>query len=537
MQLRFLLSLILLASWGILSPMATYAEYMERPLLVGCLAGIERVDADLQHLSNLAGDEELLVKFQSLHKIATQFIEIETSLPISLGLYLHQSQVKAMPAVVVIIPLVEPEQFEKNLKEKLPGLKDTGTQQWQIDFPKLRVHLKLKGDHLILTQAVEVLSRINPTDVQTWTNLRPDDDLTVSLNLSGLSPVVREHMQQKIKKDLHKELEQKPEEPDVEYRLRMRLIQLIESSVISLIDETESVTASIKLHTEFSAQVEWKASQGSNLATSLKNLSLQNPPALATFPTEKPFQLHFAFHLPELLKEFLADFFSTAREQIRRELSPKLAKEDRGPVAGAFVAIRETISAGIVNGLIGFEQTNSEEMVLIAGLAVSRNDLLATSLRTILPYAQQSEDIQNVEMDVINEDNFAVHQLTGHHQREDDRRLYGPDASLYVGTNNNAFWLANGGPRTVPALQNWTRQKTPRQRSLAEFQFSLTPWLKLAEKHGQDAKKVRFARQAFPDESQDRLTARIAPAEQGLKAELFAEKGYIHLFALLLNEN
>lgn len=537
MRPRFILSLILVLSWGILSPRATYAEYMERPLLVGCLAGIERVEADLQHLSNLAGDEELLVKFQSLHKIATQFIEIDTSRPILLGLYLHQSQVKAMPAVVVIVPLEQPEQFEKNLKEKLPGLKDTGTQQWQIDFPKLKVHLKLMGDHLILTQAVEGLSRINPTDVQTWTNLRPDVDLAVSLHLSGLSPVVRERMQQKIKKDLHKELEQKPEEPDVEYRLRKRLIQLIESSVFSLIDETESVTASIKLHTEFAAQVDWKASQGSNLASSLKNLSLLNPPALATLATEKPFQLHLAFHLPESLKEFLADFFGAAREQIRRELSPKLAKEDRGPVAGAFEAISETISAGIVNGQVGFEQTDSEEMVLIAGLAVSRNELLAISLRTILPYAQQSEDIQNVEMDVINEDNLLFHKLTGHQQREDDRRLYGPDASLYVGTSDNAFWLANGGPQTVPALQNWTRQKTARQRSLAEFQFSLTPWLKLAEKNGQDAKKVRFARQAFPDESQDRLTARLVATDYGLKAEFSAEKGYILLFALLLNEN
>ncbi len=536
-RLEILGTVLALQLFGVVSAnsvLAADAAYLDHPLAVMAVAGLERVESDLVHLGDVSGNRKPAQQFQELQKKLGQFPGIDRERAIGGMVVMHRENLE-LPTFVVMLPVTNGEQFVTAFKKKLPVVQTIKKGSWKINIPNLPLYANLQNKYLLIAQRRNLHQHVTSQILSSLEEKTREDDVSVTLFQSGISEPLRNRIIQGFHTELNKEIDQKPKEDDVEYALRKELIELIRLSGTHLFTKMEELSATLRIESEIHLNAELKVEQGSDLSDVLATLPLTQKNVIGD-SDERPLKIQFSLHTPRPFQKFALSLLNQIREHVRRDVSPHLAEADRMPVTGAFEAIRQSIDNGTLDGLIEFQEIDNTRMVLIGGVRIQGDNLMATSLETILPYARDSEDIAEVEMSIVNEDHLKLHRLKGKNQREEDQRLYGESPSLFVGTGVNSLWLSAGAAETPELISELIRNQSGASESILKVDFTLDPWLRLGEKHQQDIKKVKRFRQAFPNDQNDQIHFEIKSSASGLKATLHAESGYVKLFGLAMEK-
>ncbi|MBT5021016.1 hypothetical protein OAF42_02985 [Planctomicrobium sp.] len=513
------------------------SEYMSRPLAVVASAGLERFEEDVVRLATVSEHEDLLNIYQKLKNNINKLPGVDKTRPFGAAIVLRRDILDS-PAGIAFLPVTDGTSLVKSLQQKLPVITDVSDGRWKVKLPKLQLHIHLQDDYLLISQNEELLSLVTEdflAEIQVQTKL---NDLYARVDFLGLSEPVRSSFVRKINNDMKKEEIRKPEESDDEFRLRSQLIELIKATFLHVVSDSQSLTAGIQIESEVAVNLHWKAKTDSVLATQLNHLELDPSKVSLQTNGDAPFQAQLGVKIPQELQAFLLEAFHLARKQIKDEIGPQLAEMDRGPLKGAFDALEKTVQRGDLIATIAFNESNQNNMILLAGLNIMESDLVKNFLETILPYVRDSEDIQEVELNFHQSKGLSLHRLQGRNQREEDRRLYGDSASLFVGVSSDRFWIALGDKQTPDLLEERVQRKgSPNAGQILAIEFSLDPWLVLAEKHQHDLKKIKMVRQAIPNAEDDRITFELKAVPDGLSASLNAQAGYFKLFGIALKED
>ncbi len=515
--------------------LAAESGYMEQPFVVAAIAGIERFEGDLQKLGEVSGDRKFITEFQLAQEKLGGLPGVDRQRPIGGLLVLHPEKLNE-PAVMVMLPVSDGEQLIESLQEKIPVFESVESGKWIVNLPKLKLTIHLRDEYLIVGTVEETFSLVTSEFLKTIGSATEKNDLFISIHRDGIPEKIQQLISRKFNAELEKDLQRKKLEGDDEYRLRSLLLKLVQQTGNEILSATEEVSAGIQITSDIQLNADWKVNSESELANILAKMPLETKRIADTSSEGYPLQVQVGLNLPQPVQRFAFEFFKTLKGHIKREIGPHLAEADRGPVAGAFDAIEQTIRQGKLDALVAFHDLGDGRMVLVGGLAVLGEELLATSLATILPYARESDDVIEVEMNVFESQNLKLHRLRGENEREEDKRLYGPNASFYIGTGSQSFWLAAGETETTNEVQKLEESEGRKSPPVLSVDFSFDPWLRLGEKNREDLKKIKQFRRAFPDNENDHVHFELKTDRTGVHAKLKADSGYFKLFGIALNE-
>lgn len=507
--------------------------FMERPFGVFALAGFDRLEEDLEQLGTSSGNQHLLQQFRSLQQKLGRLPGVDRQRAVG-GLFVLPREQLAVPSIILLVPVSNGEQFIADIKQKFRIVQTISKGKWRVNVPNFVLYVNLEGDYLAISQDRRSLALVNSGVIELINEQSKQSDLFAEIDLTFLSQPLRDRITEGIEIDLEQERIRKPDENDEAFALRSQLLELIHGTVQQFVAETKTIKANLEIKKSLELNVTLTPIAGTSFANQLALIGSQGRLSKTPSPVDLPLDLQISLNVPASVKSFMLNFFEAVQTHLRKEIGPKIAEADRGPVSGAFDAIEQTIDKGLLVGSFSFRETQPEEMTLLAGLSIRGENLLKRSLETILPYARESEEIAEVEMNAIQTKTSTLHRLLGKDQRPEDRRLYGPDASLYVGTGGEIFWLCLSATGTQTLFEDPQQHVRNEPDNLLRGEFSLDPWLRLAEKHKQDVEKIKRFRRAFPDEKYDRLEFQLSSTGAGLSARISAEEGYFRLLGIVL---
>ncbi len=520
---------------GYSARLAAETGYMEQPFAVAAIAGIERIEVDLWKLGELSGNHKPINEFHSLQENLERLPGVDRRRPIGGLLVLHRKKLNE-PALIVILPVSDGEQLIASLQKKIPVFESVESGKWKVNLPKLKLTIRLRDEHLIIGTVEETFSLVTSEVLKTINSTTEKNDIFISIRRDGIPEEIQQRIGQKFNAELEKDLQRKESEDDDEFRLRSLLLNLVQQTGNEIMSATEEISAGIQITSDIQLNADWRVNSESELASILAEMSLATKRIGDTPAEEHPLEVQIGLNLPQPVQSFAFEIFKILRGHIKREIGPHLAEADRGPVAGAFDAIEQTIRMGKLDALVAFHDLSDGRMVLVGGLAVLGEELLATSLATILPYARESDEVIEVEMNVFESHDLKLHRLRGENEREEDKRLYGPNASFYIGTGSHAFWLAAGEMETPNEVQKLEDNKGHKSPPVLSVDFSFDPWLRLGEKNREDLKKIKQLRRAFPNDENDHVNFELKTDRTGVHAKLKADSGFLKLLGIALNE-
>lgn len=513
----------------LLLPPATIADETQSttPFAMVVFAGLDRFAADLAMLSDLSGSSAAIDRFNALKTELGHIPGFDRTRPVG-GLLLFNREQPDQPFFLIALPVTDGQQLVQSLQIRFPILQTVAEHEWSVTLPDQTLLIHLQKEHLLIGQSRETFAAVTPELIQTFDQRSLQHDFSISIHRAGIPDAAIQEIANAFEKDLARELEPKPDEADALYRIRANLISFVQQLGRQLLSTTESIDVGLEVTTEIKVTANLAVQPDSKLSQIFAAAPLSKSSLPLPEKDDIPFQLRLGLHVPQPLQQIALELFKVLREVIRKEIGPKLAKEDRGPVGGAFDTIEQTVRHGVLDSVITFQETDKMQMVLVGGLSTLDTDRLTTSLETLLPYMRESEDIAEVNMEMVSNDQLRLHGLRGKHASENDKRLYGAVPTLYVGTGPDSFWLAVGGPQTPLLLKTWQEAPSaPVSPTILETTFSLDPWLRLAEKDVRDAAKLRKFRHAFPDGKDDQIHLKLTADSHGLHLTGVAEQGYL----------
>ena len=522
---------VLLAGFSslLLLPSASTAEETQSttPFAMVVFAGLDRLEADFAMLSELSGNSAPIDRLHALKAQLGDTPGFDQTRPVA-GLLLFNKTRPDQPFFLIALPVTDGQQLIESLQSRFPILQTVAEHEWSVTLPDQTLLIHLQKTHLLIGQTRETFAALTPELIQTLDQRAAQHDLSISIHRAGIPDAAIKQIVNAFEMDLERELEPKPDEADALYRIRANLISFLKQLGRQLLSTTESIDVGLNLTTEIKVTANLTVQPESKLSEIFAAAPLSKSSLPLPEMEDIPFQLRLGLHVPQPIQQIALEMFKVFREEIRKEIGPKLAKEDRGPVGGAFDTIEQTVRHGVLDCLIAFQETEKMQMVLVGALSTLGTDRLRTSLETLLPYLRESEDIAEVHMELVSNEQLRLHGLRGKQSSENDERLYGTIPTLYVGTGPDSFWLAAGGPQTPALLNSWQQAPSAAGSStILEATLSLDPWLRLAEKHERDTAKPREFRHAFPNGKVDQIHLELTADSHGLHLTGVAEQGYL----------
>lgn len=522
--------------------------------------GLDRLEEDVTRLDELAEGKRLRTIWLQFMRVVGELPGFNRSGPISLAiLFLPDSD--AAPEPVLVLPVEDAAQFIAGVTDRFSlSIFNTGPGEWE-QAGQVPIYLQAIEGYLLIGRQREHFSLLTPEHCRIWGERVVRDDFALVVSRSGIPVAQQERIWKQLQDQLFKKMnawkEGQAEQSSPQKKWEQKTLALLNRFFADLHQGWDFWDFRLRFDETIAFSVDFRAMPDSPLARQLQRLALEEEPPLPPLAVDVPLQIDTAGRVPEPVREFVMELFQEFRHHLTAELSPILTKADRAPAAGAFEAMEQTVRSGRFQSSAILRESSPKHMALIVSFRVESAPLLQTSLDTILPYATDSEDLQEVEMRAIQQYGLVMHRLRGKKLRRDDRILYGEDASMFVGTSADRLWLSVGGAGTTPRVleqvarftnpqapatsvpsETAVEDESPRSLPLMRFALSLPRWFPVLEaqavERGQPDPNLNSLRKAFADDPEGPLQAELNVSAAGLRFELHTSPGYLKFLALQL---
>ena len=510
-----------------LVPQFVTAEVVGEPVVVGTVAGIDRLQEIVDEVSAY-GEKPEVGRFVRDRLQMLPVVEfLERGQP--LGLLIFQRLAPVEPVLVGCLPVRDFPRLTRGLQNRFRLDEERPGEQWLLDLPKRAVLIRRIGNYAVFSDQRDVLEDVT-IEWERWLPSKGPFDLAIQVRMDGISEELIELVLAGFAEEITQNAAQETGGSERERRIHGLLSHLVWGAGDLLARDTRRVDLGFRVDSGFELSVRWAARPESRLADRFSRLPVRS----RTFAenSQAAVALHVALSLPEGMRELLAEAGLLLKEHLQTDFAPNLAPMDRHPAGAVFETLAASIEVGELNGFVEAVPATTDHMMLVAGLQVMKGEGLETSLRTILPYAEKSEDVGRIELDKLSGESVTVHRITPRKVRREDERLYGADSTFFVGTSPDAFWFAVGDSETSAAIEN--RLAMPRRTAspLVEAHWSLNEWIRLARRNGDDSDEIRLLESAFTEPDADDISLILHSIPDALELRIDWDSGYERLLGL-----
>ncbi len=524
-----------------------YANGAE-PIAVIASAGIDRLLDDIDYVFLAAGRPQIADFITGFAQNINNFEGLNREAPI--GLYLYPRDNTNDPeelAGVLFVPVTDVDRLVETLRisnqvflEKTddPEIIELHTPEQVFDLRVAHGHLFFNFESLPLTKYPDPVAIIGDNAERY--------DLYIDFRKDGLRPEFLERVAEQINQQIESDLTQKDDENDAEYAIRRQAAEVFRNVALELVKSGQHVVAGISLGTEHEGMsIDWELRLDSEswLIDSLQASVLTTSHFASQLAEPEPATFSMAWQLPENARRILLEAVDVGYQQALDNADDEGGRHVIEQLYKTVQATAETGKFDLFGQMVG---EPPQRLVFVGGLAIAGDDVLAETVAQVLPYAAQAPQVKELDMNVGQAGNVAIHRVVPTEMREQERRLYGDDAAFYFGVGDGAIWLAVGEDHALDVLTDViTNNEGVAANSEGEphFQFNihLSDWVVLADSlsDGSDDQRRFFeaAREAFAQPDDDLLQFDIRPSKDGLHVRLHLDEGYIRLFGIAVANN
>jgi|GEM_PF-5351946 len=428
------------------------------------------------------------------------------------------------PAVIVLIPVSDAGAFMRACQAWKPEqIQEISSGTWTVRLGGQELQAVARERELFLTNSTSLLER-SQSLVPILAEYQSTHDFFVELRSDGIPEAARLAWWDWGEKALARKKEHIRTTTDLLMPVHSALLDALEQIRQMLAEEPLRLTGGVTFSTGAVIELKLVAASGSALASQLNALALPAVDCWSLVQTAAG-ELDLALRVPAFLQPVFDSAFGVVETQMTLAVGPHLKKADQGPAAGAFDSIEKTIRKGELVASAVFLETTARQLIFSAAIQVADPQRIGESLRTVLPYAAKSEEIREVQLDQIDRDGLHVHRIQNREIRPSDARIYGNDASLYVGLAPETFLFAVGGEEVTPLLESGRSQRLEAP-PLMHFRWHARPWLECALPSGASESGSGW-QAAFPlEKPQDELAAQVLAARETLTLTVHLQAGY-----------
>jgi hypothetical protein len=584
----FIAMVATVVSWSV--PTSAQAQYLDEPVAILCIAGIDRLLEDVQAISLASGDPGLQQRVQQRLEQAGGLAGIDRGRPIALLAYAHRDD-RDRPGFAVAVPVADVAQLQQVLQSRLPvRLAQREGDRWVLERPGKTDPARMIDETLFICTDEALLPRLDAALLKEFDELADRYDVALRFRRAGVHGAEVDRLLEELQRLVERESERKPGEDHRELAVRRKLVGLFDQLVRSVVQETDRLELGATLAEGIEVTARWSVHPEGRLSHWLARLPLTEDaspigsgPSPEGGPTgetsEAAASLRIAVHLPPDVRESLDGLLSLIRGRVLSELEPRVNPETIESVSGLFDVVQRTVATGRIEGGARFVSSASGgHMLFLARLFIDQGRRLEESLETILPYAEKSADVTAVELNVVRDESLGLHlhRITPEQFRPREERLYGPGAAIYVGTDPTTFWFAAGGSEVPEAITHSVRQlrserpsadpardpetddptAAPHAPHLLEIRWSSHQWLRLIEQRSMPPpsaeqppdsrprrierqpeayRQAQLLRQAIPDDTDGEIRITLSSHSEGAQARISFESGYVRFLGLLLS--
>lgn len=517
----------------------------EEPIAVIASAGIDRLLEDIDYVFEAAERPQIASFIRGFAQNINNFEGLNRDAPIGMYLYPRENlpgEDPEEPAGVLFIPVTDVDRLVETLRiSNQVFLERTDDPEIiELHTPEETHDLRVAHDHLFFNfEALPLKTFPNPDDL--IGDNAEQYDLYIDLRKAGLRPEFIERIASQITSQVEADLDRKPSESDAEYAIRRRAAETFRDFAVEIVRSGEHLVAGISLgedHAGLAVNWELRLASGSWLIDALNASSLTASHFRSQLAEPEPATFSMSWQLPADAREMLLDGLAIGYQQALDN-----ADDDGGRhvIEQLYQTVQATAEAGkfdLFGQMIG---EPPQRLVFVGGLAIAGDDVLAETLAQVLPFAANAPQVRELEMNIGRAGEVAIHKVVPSEMRQQEQRLYGEDAAFYFGVGDGAIWLAVGEDHALDILTDVIESRdveSTREGSEPHLQFALhlSDWVVLADTLGNGNNDQRrffeAAREAFANPDDDLLEFSIRPSDNGLRAQLHLDEGYIRLFGI-----
>lgn len=402
-------------------------------------------------------------------------------------------------------------------------------------------------------------------DVASLAKLAPrladEYDIAAAVDITAISPLVRDVFLGMLRNQAQAELQRRDDEPLPQYIVRkangLSTLELIEN----VLRDGETLTLGLSMREESAntvVELNVDAAADSEFARYLTDLA-SHPSSYSSLVNDRePLTFSASWKMSPREQRLGREWISSLAHGMTDRLRPAAA--DAGGAAAEsgtpntdaeFVpdpavksvvdALNATVDAGDFDLLAQFRELGAGRFGLIGALQVVGGETLAGGMRELLVALQSRGAELDVTQDVAEHRGIAVHRIRGIEQRDEDRRIYGEDSALYVGSSSQTLWFAIGSSRILSELEaaidrlaDATGEPARRQAPI-QLVLQASPWLELSPRDDEDdtIRRRELSDEAFSSDN-DGLKLEVRPTESGARVRVELEAGFARFLTLLI---
>ncbi len=479
-----------------------------KPVAVVAVASLDRLLDDVDYVFGSAGEPQVADIVRGFLANLNDLQGLDRARPIGVYLYFRPLE-SSEPQPVLFFPVADIDDLVRSVRlGNALHLKKTDRDD--------RLTLVTEDGELPVGLH-EGYAFIDPVGKGRWLDARlprPADLIGASLETDDAVLIVRSEgvpqaLVQLAAAGVHeaslKESQQKPEESPQEHQLRRGVSNALFGIVKQFIQEAESLSVGMRLSSD-TRQAELQArlvtDRGKELEGLLSAVSATSSQFSGLTSEPAPFTLASNWQLTPGGQELLLQGLDLVREQVHNEIG-RADETIRQTADDVLDAIESSIAAGQFDGYLQIVGGPPDSFSLVGGVSAVDDQALAAGLERFLPFANESSDVAALEMNVGQPEGVAIHRVQPRKLRKQDQRLYGTEASFYVGAGHGAVWFALGEDVVLDALGDALDGVAGEGGSVPDADetslplltvaMHLTSWIGLAPTGG-DGENARLAR-------------------------------------------
>ena len=409
--------------------------------------------------------------------------------------------------------------------------------------------VRIMHDYAFIAQTQEQLDRefVDPAEFNQ--SLSNRYDLAVSANLKTIPQPVKELLVNLIRTSTQATMQQRDNEPEAGYRIRKAQAEGNLHTIEGVLLEGEEATIGAVLdqkNRKAFLELVIRAKPDTGFA---KELAGQARPSYfaAAIDHLVPLSISMSGEVNDYSKKSLGEFFKVGESETNRGLAklPVGTKSEEipqlEPIRGLFDSLKATVNGGHFDGFLQFFGDPTENFTIVGGVRLLEGNKFGVGLTDILNRLREDKSQFAVEMSAVSHQDVVFHRIKPNTLEKDSAATYGEDAAIYVGTDNNAVWVAFGGKDAVPKLRaamdkvEASKAHAPKTEGLAPFELvmNLNQWIKLQDSKGlRKGPLAEFTPKAFQQAGSDTLRVDVRPIENGFRLRFQVENGFLKLLAL-----
>lgn len=366
-------------------------------------------------------------------------------------------------------------------------------------------------------------------------------DLSGSLQLKNIPPLMRDFFVAALQSSAQAELQQRDNEPDSVHRMRKASGQSALELFSQVLRDGEQLTLGLETNPEermAALEIYVEAKPESQFSEFMKNIGGRKSVFEPLNSDNNPLTMSLSWKMDRREKEMVSGMIDGFELGLREQLPESMTAAIRR-MASVF---RATAEQEHINGVFQFVPIRRDEFGLVGGMKLVGADAFASALREMLDEIGKLDEIDTVALDVHQHQGISFHQLIGKRSNAEEQRIYGGQPSLFIGAGNGVLWLGVGGKDVLSEIDfaiDLMLETPPGtfDGSSAPFQvvFRMLPWLDLRLSENETPQQRELVDDAM-EKGKDAVRIDVRPTETGGRIRIQFEEGFVRLLGLILAE-